>query len=122
MIGYIYTTTCKYYDNKQHRLAIKSRPVLIIGGPRNNDYTVLPISSVSIKANIDAKYDIKIDPTSYPHLNLTKTSYIRTHKVFAVHKAELYKEICNLKQLEPNLYRLVIEKFKQWSAEIIDNA
>lgn len=49
MIGKLYTCIVEYYNTKEHRLAWKSRPILIIGEPRNNDYTVLPVSTISEK-------------------------------------------------------------------------
>ena len=52
----------EYYNTKEHRLAWKSRPILIIGEPRNNDYTVLPVSTISRKENLDAEFDVEIDP------------------------------------------------------------
>lgn len=33
MIGQIYTCTVEFYDSRQHKLAWKGRPILIIGGP-----------------------------------------------------------------------------------------
>ena len=32
MIGKLYTCIVEYYNTKEHRLAWKSRPILIIGG------------------------------------------------------------------------------------------
>lgn len=122
MIGSICIVQTQYYDilKKQHRF--KYRPALIIAGPRNNDYTILPISSVSISSNIDTKYDIKIDPKQYPKLKLRKISYIRAHKAATVHKAEILKTVVNMKLLENNLYTCVIKKYEQWIKEIINNA
>ena len=37
-----------------------------------SDFTVLPISSVSFKKNIDQEFDIDVAQTTYPLLNLTK--------------------------------------------------
>ena len=56
MIGKIYTVLFPYYDRKLQRNPYKKRPILIIAGSRNNDFTVLPVSSVSIKKNLDIEY------------------------------------------------------------------
>jgi len=80
MIGKIYTSMTEFFDSKTNSTRIKARPVLILTDTRNNDYTVLPISTITIKTNIDTYYDIKIDPISYPKLKLKKISYVRTHK------------------------------------------
>ncbi len=60
MIGKIYSSVVPFYDRVKQAKAFKRRPVLIIGGPRNNDYTVLPVSTVSNRQNLDADYDIEI--------------------------------------------------------------
>lgn len=80
MIGMIYSSVIPFYDNSSHANSYKKRPVLIIGGPRNNDYTILPISTISNKSNLDPEYDVEINPEKYPLLNLRQTSYVRTHK------------------------------------------
>ena len=93
MIGKLCWSTFPYYDRNSGRNAFKKRPVLILSGPRNNDYTVLPVSSISIRKNIDTDYDIEVDPNIYPRLHLTKTCYIRTHKQTIVHQAALTSQI-----------------------------
>ena len=52
MIGKIYSSVIPYYDSAKKANFYKKRPVLIIGEMRNNDYTVLPISTVSKKENL----------------------------------------------------------------------
>ena len=61
MIGKIFWSVFLFYDAKNSRNAFKKRPVLVISGPRNNDYTVLPISSVTKKQNLDSDYDFELD-------------------------------------------------------------
>lgn len=67
----------------------------------SNDYTILPVSTISNKTNINSKYDIKIEPDKYPKLNLNKTCYIRTHKQTILFKESLYikEEISDLKRI-----------------------
>ena len=100
----------------------KKRPVLILAGPRNNDYTVLPISTISNKANLDTDYDIEVKPSQYPLLNLNQVSYIRTHKQTTVHKASLTSEIGNLKNNYEELYLTVLEKLEDYNKQIMDSA
>ena len=76
MIGKIYSSIVPFYDMKSGKNSFKSRPVLILSGPRNNDYTVLPISSVTKKQNLDLEYDIELNPQIYPNLNLQKICYV----------------------------------------------
>lgn len=97
MIGKIYSSIFPYYDIHTNTKSFKKRPVLIISDSRNNDFTVLPISTVSKKENLDSEYDFKICPADYPQLNLQKVSYIRVHKQTTVHKKELGQEISDFK-------------------------
>ena len=45
MVGKVYLSVVEYYDSKTKTTRKKGRPVLVVAGPRNNDYTVLPIST-----------------------------------------------------------------------------
>ena len=122
MIGKICISLTPFFDSINRRNSFKKRPVLIISEPRNNDYTVLPISTISKKENIDSEYDIPIKMIDYPLLNLDKDSYIRTHKQTIVHKATIVEEISDLKQHYEDLYILVFEKLEQFNNDIISHA
>lgn len=122
MIGRIYSSVIPYYDRLTHKNSYKKRPVLILSGPRNNDYTVLPISTISNKANVDTDYDIEVKPSQYPLLNLNQVSYIRTHKQTTVHKASLTSEIGNLKNNYEELYLTVLGKLEDYNKQIMDSA
>lgn len=122
MIGKIYSTVFPYYDSKTQKNSFKKRPVLIIGGPRNNDYTVLPISTVTKKANLDSEYDLEINPANYPLLHLDKLSYVRVHKQTMVHKVSLTSLIGDMKTEYADLYLSVLEKLEEFNKRTIDNA
>ena len=122
MIGKIYSTVFPYYDSKTQKNSFKKRPVLIIGGPRNNDYTVLPISTVTKKANLDSEYDLEINPANYPLLHLDKLSYVRVHKQTTVHKVSLTSLIGDMKTEYADLYLNVLEKLEEFNKIPIDNA
>lgn len=47
MVGKVYLSVVEYYDSKTKTTRKKGRPVLVVAGPRNNDYTVLPIPPLS---------------------------------------------------------------------------
>lgn len=96
MTGKLYSSVTPFYDSKKGTNSFKRRPVLIIGGPRNNDFTVLPVSTVTRAEHIDSDYDVKVEPDKYPKLNLNRISYIRTHKQTTVHRASLTREIGEL--------------------------
>lgn len=122
MIGKIYSSVIPYYDRNTQKNSYKKRPVLIIGGPRNNDYTVLPISTVSRKENLDNDYDIQVAPNQYPLLNLNQVSYVRTHKQTTVHKASLTTQIGDMKSDYEDLYLHVLEKLEDFNKKTLDNA
>lgn len=122
MIGKIYSSTTPYYDKIKKKNAFKNRPVLIIGGPRNNDYTVLPISTVSNRNNLDLEYDIEIDPARYPLLGLKKVCFVRAHKQTSVHQASITTMIGNMKDDYEELYVDVLAKLEQYNKELLDHA
>lgn len=122
MIGKICISTFPYYDIHQNKRLFKQRPVLVIGGPRNRDYTVLPISTISRPENIDAEYDIRIDPQEYPELKLDKISYVRVHKQTTVHEGDVRKEISNMRGEYEQLYLDIMSKLEEFNKTIIDNA
>ncbi len=122
MIGKLYSSVTPFYDSKKGMNSFKRRPVLIIGGPRNNDYTVLPVSTVARAEHIDSDYDIKVEPDKYPKLNLNRISYIRTHKQTTVHQASLPREIGDLKEEYEDLYLLVLEKLENFNKTVMENA
>ena len=78
MIGKAYVSTFQFYDNRNHRMSFKNRPVLIVSQADATDYVILPISRVTNSANLDMDYDFKVEPQDVPMMNLTQTSYIRT--------------------------------------------
>lgn len=122
MIGKICTILMSYYDRKSKSTKFKKRPSLFISEQRNNDYTVLPISTISIKANIDQEYDIPINKSVYPLLNLDKDCYVRTHKQTTVHRAQVDTVVSDMKRNYPDLYVDILAKLEQYNNNIIDDA
>ena len=122
MIGKLYTSIVQFYDSINQRNSFKSRPVLIIGEIRNNDYTILPVSTISRKENLDPDYDIEVKKSQYPKLGLAADSYIRTHKRMYIHKGSLRSEISDLKAEYPDLFISILEKMEQFDNELLNNA
>lgn len=124
MIGKIYRSITDYYDLSTNTTKKKSRPVLILSNPRNNDYTVLPLSTIGRRENVDLEYDIKLDPTLFPKLRLNKVSYIRTHKRLVVHRASLdiTSSLGDIKTDYPDLYLEIIEKMMNYNNIIEEEA
>lgn len=124
MIGKIYRSITDYYDLPTNTTKKKSRPVLILSNPRNNDYTVLPLSTIGRRENVDLEYDIKLDPTLFPKLRLNKVSYIRTHKRLVVHRASLdiTSSLRDIKTDYPDLYLEIIEKMMNYNNIIEEEA
>ena len=121
MIGKIYWSVFPYYNSKTGKNSFKKRPVLIISGPRNNDYTVLPVSSISIKSNIDADYDIKIEPSVFPALGLPQVCYVRTHKQTIVHQGALTSMIGDIKNSYEDLYLDILVKLEKFNQDVMNS-
>ena len=122
MIGKAYTSVFKYYDAGNRRMSFKRRPVLVVGKADDSDYVILPISRVTNRNNLDAHYDVAIDSTSTPLMNLSQRSYIRTHKQSVVHVGELVREMVNFKEEYSDIYLEVINKMKEFQEELYSNA
>ena len=122
MIGKIYKARTPFYNQMTHQMSYKARPALVLAKADAEDYVVLPVSSISIRANIDPVYDIEIDPGLYPKLNLRNTSYVRTHKQTIVHRANLRDEIGDLKSDYEELYLEILEKREAFSNSITQQA
>lgn len=114
----------EFFDIKTNTTKIKSRPVLILSSTRNNDYTILPISTITNKVNMDTDYDIKIDPVSYPKLKLKQISYVRTHKRTFIHQASVDRNnvIGDLKKDYEELFLKILEKVQEFDNKVIDDA
>lgn len=89
MIGKICKISTPYYDSVKKRMSFKTRPALVIAQADCGDYVILPVSTITHKGNIDPDFDIPIDPSVYPKLNLNKISYVRTHKQTIAHRASI---------------------------------
>ena len=71
--GCIKKSRLPYYDIVSGNIKFKARPVLLIKAEKNEgscDFTVLPLSSISVKMNVNSEYDITIDKNVYPLLIL----------------------------------------------------
>ena len=84
MIGKIYSSITPFYDSKKCINSFKRRPVLIIGGPRNNDYTILPVSTITRKENIDPDFDVKVEPEQYPNFLYKNTQTNHSSSVLLI--------------------------------------
>lgn len=121
MIGKICSISTQYYDTKLHQMKIKSRPALVIAQADIGDYNVLPVSKVSDKSKVDVIYDVPLDPSAYPKLNLSAYSYVRTHKQTVVNRGQMSRIYGDMKHDYPNLYQTVADKIKDYNKQIIDN-
>lgn len=100
MIGKVYIAKLPFYNVKTQDMEFKNRPVLVIGKPDDGDYNVLPISSISVRRNVNLRYDIEISKENYGLLKLSKDiSYIRTSKSTTLNYKVLDKEVSNLKKV-----------------------
>lgn len=122
MIGKIMNSVFPYYDGKVRKNKYKKRPVLVIAGPRNKDYTVLPVSTVTKKQYLDKEYDIEIDPTKYPKTKLDRLSYVRVHKQTIVNQSSIVSQISNLKEDYPDVYSKILTKLREYNELVMEQA
>lgn len=122
MIGEIRKTFLPFYDLKNRRMSIKSRPALVIAKADNEDYVVLPVSRVTRQENRDPAYDIPVDPKVYPMLGLTAYSYVRAHKQTTVHVGEIGDKLGDMKTDCQELYLTILEIREAFSNEITRQA
>jgi hypothetical protein len=122
MIGKIVKCLTQYYDMRLQRNSIKSRPALVLKSPVNDDYVVLPISSISNRANVNPIYDIEIDPVKFPKINLTRLSYVRTHRIVSIPRQQIDTSVIigDLKLDYEELFLEIVEKVEQFHNEIME--
>ncbi|MGI1836867.1 hypothetical protein ACRPK2_05880 [Lactococcus garvieae] len=123
LIGKIKVSRMPYYDNKERKIKFKARPILILKCEKEfgmSDVTAVPISSISIKRNLDDSFDIEIVKRMYPALNLMKdTCYIRCGKIITINKRELAVDtVSDLKSNYPDLWQTVIDKVSEYFSDI----
>lgn len=123
IVGHIKSSRIPYYDNKTNSIKFKSRPVLILKAEKesgSSDFTVLPISSVNFKKNVNQKFDVEVTKETYPLLNLTKElCYIRCGKIMTINKKDLaVNSICDLKNIDPELWQHITNLTKEYISEI----
>lgn len=115
MIGKICKISTPYYDSVKKRMSFKTRPALVIAQADCGDYVILPVSTITHKGNIDPDFDIPIDPSVYPKLNLNKISYVRTHKQTIAHRSSIISVISDLRTEYEELYLEILIKREDFS-------
>ena len=118
MIGKICSFSMPFYNIRTGAKSYKLRPALIIYGPMDDEYTVLPVSTIKDSRHRHPKYDVKLDPANYPRLQLRDVSYVRTHKQATMHKTDLHCEISNMKAEYPEKYTELLQLTKEFNDEI----
>ena len=122
MIGKAYVSVFPFYDMNLKQMRFKKRPVLIIGQADSKDYVVLPISRVTNQNHIDSYYDIKLEPTDFPLMNLTQKSFVRTHKQMVINLGELVKEILDFRLEYEEVYLTILTRVEEFQKTLITNA
>ena len=122
MIGKAYVATFPFYNSQTQHMDFKKRPVLIIGRADVSDYIVLPISRVTNSANIDPEYDYQVTVHNVPLMNLSQTSYIRTHKQTIVNAGNLTKEIVDFKKEYQEMYLEIMCKVEDFQKKLVTDS
>ena len=103
-----------YYDSALRNVQTKPRPMLIIGQSDMRDYTALPLSTISISANVHKVFDVKIEPKKYPLTRLNRVCFVRTHKSAIINRAAIGTCLCNLKSVYPDLFLDIMVLFEEY--------
>lgn len=122
-VGCIYSVAFRYYNNQTNQMDVKVRPFLILKAEKEDlpcDFSALPISKVTNKQNLSARFDVEIPNAKYGNLFLREPiSYIRTHKIQTVHSTDFKNKICNdLRSIYPELSDQVRELVKEYVDDI----
>ena len=122
MIGKIVKCLTQYYDARLQRISIKSRPALVLKSPEDDDYVVLPISTIPNRTNVNPVYHIEIDPSKFSRINLTRLSYVRTHRMISIPMQQIDTSIIigDLKSDYEELFLEIVEKVEQFHNEIME--
>lgn len=110
MIGWYCIATFPYYNSRTNRNEFKERPMLVIGQEDNTDFVTLPISKVSHRENVDIEYDVAIQISDYPLMNLRFDSFIRTHKQTITNKSSIIRQVVNVKEEYQDLWLDILSK------------
>lgn len=110
MIGWYCIATFPYYNSRTNRNEFKERPMLVIGQADNTDFVTLPISKVSHRENVDIEYDVVIQISDYPLMNLRFDSFIRTHKQTITNKSSIIRQVVNVKEEYQDLWLDILSK------------
>lgn len=110
MIGWYCIATFPYYNSRTNRNEFKERPMLVIGQADNTDFVTLPISKVSHRENVDIEYDVAIQISDYPLMNLRFDSFIRTHKQTITNKSSIIRLVVNVKEEYQDLWLDILSK------------
>jgi hypothetical protein len=121
MIGKIVKCRTQYYDVRLQRNSIKSRPALVLKSPEDDDYVVLPISTIPNRTNVNPVYDIEIDPSKFSRINLTRLSYVRTHRMISIPMQQIDTSIIigDLKSDYEEFFLEIVERVEQFHNEIM---
>ena len=118
MIGKLYWVIMPFFDIINQKNSFKKRPALVIAKADDKDVIILPVSTITHKDNLNAKYDIEIDPSLYNRIKLQKICYVRTHKQTVVHIASLGGIIGDIKTDYQDLYLDIFAKRDEFNEEI----
>ena len=126
-IGKVYPSYFVYYNAKQKKERIKSRPVLIIAEPigkKDTEYTVLPISTVSRTEFHNEDYDVKLTAKKLTKAKFDQDCYVKTQKRTTIYKSNIdfKKCIVDLKKEYPGIYGNILKRMTLFDQMIVKEA
>ena len=98
---------------------------MILYIPKDDDeYVILPISSMLNKSHMDFYFDVFLNISAYPKLKLKKDSYIRTSKQTIAYKWDIDFKHClgDLRNDYSKLYEYILYKVRMFDTKKIENS
>ena len=90
----------------------KQRPCLIISNKKINDYLDdIIVLAITSNSNYSDKYSVRIDNKDLHSWMLPKVSYVKTNKVFTIHKNLIKKKVWILKK---EIFVNIVGKFNSF--------
>ena len=117
--GTVCRALVQFYDSSSGRMRFKSRPALIIGNADEQDYTVLPISTITKRQNMNPHFDVPIDPKQYPGLTLAKYCFVRTHKPTIINAGQISPPVADMKNTYEELFLEILTRYEEYNSQII---
>lgn len=115
MAGEVWT----YNATKPNDGLLKTRSILIVGNDLENGLKYVDINYVIISSSADCgKYDVKLNDAEAQKMGLTRSSVIKTTKIYTGSQSKLLSKVGTLTD---NIKKEFIQKYSDYQTQLISN-